>query len=93
MVITSPRCVQGIIKCLINSKLDGSWSNKPIFVVGEATARLVVKELNLKPIGADSGNAMALIPTILNCKVLLKQTNNNCIFKLLIKCIMFFIFR
>lgn len=89
MVITSPRCVQGIIKCLINSKLDESWSKKPIFVIGEATSRLVIKELNLKPVGADSGNAIALIPTILNCKVLLKQKNNKSIIKFIIS----FIFR
>lgn len=65
MVITSPRCARGIIKCLVDSKLDEDWYKKPIFVVGESTSRLVYRELGLEPIGADSGNAMALIPTIL----------------------------
>jgi len=69
MVITSPRCARGIIKCLADSKLDENWHKKPIFVVGETTSRLVNKEFGLDPIGADSGNAMALIPTILKCTV------------------------
>lgn len=67
MVITSPRCAQGIIKCLSHSKLDESWCKKPIFVVGETTSRIVTKELNFEPVGADSGNAMSLIPIILKC--------------------------
>ncbi|XP_060851560.1 uroporphyrinogen-III synthase-like [Rhopalosiphum padi] len=65
MVITSPRCVRGIVKCLADSKLDENWHKKPMFVVGETTSRLVNKELGFEPIGADSGNAMALIPIIL----------------------------
>ncbi|XP_025194912.1 uroporphyrinogen-III synthase-like [Melanaphis sacchari] len=65
MVITSPRCARGIIKCLANNKLDENWHKKPIFVVGETTSRLVNKELGFEPIGADSGNATALIPIIL----------------------------
>lgn len=67
MVLTSPRCAQGIIKCLNHSKLDENWCKKPIFVVGETTSRIVNKELNIESIGADSGNAMALIPIILKC--------------------------
>jgi len=67
MVITSPRCAQGIIKCLVDSKLDDNWCKKPIFVVGETTSRLVTEKLKLQSIGADSGNSMALIPTILKC--------------------------
>lgn len=79
MVITSPRCAQAVIKCLADSKIDENWLKKPVFVVGEATSRLIVKELDLKPIGADSGNAMTLIPTILKCNVLLliKRKNNQ----------------
>lgn len=73
MVITSPRCAQGVIKCLANSKLDENWNKKHVFVVGETTSRLVNKELGLEPIGANSGNAMALIPTILKCTVLEKN--------------------
>jgi len=73
MVITSPRCAQGVIKCLGDDKLDENWCKKPIFVVGETTSRIITKELNLEPIGADSGNAMALIPIILKCKVLLEK--------------------
>jgi len=69
MVITSPRCAQGVIKCLGNSKLDENWCKKFIFVVGETTSRIVKKELNLESIGADSGNAMALIPIILKCMI------------------------
>ncbi|XP_027842718.1 uroporphyrinogen-III synthase-like isoform X1 [Aphis gossypii] len=65
MVITSPRCARGVIKCLADSRLDENWLKKPIFVVGETTSRLVNKELGFEPIGADSGNAMALIPIIL----------------------------
>ncbi|XP_022164048.1 uroporphyrinogen-III synthase-like [Myzus persicae] len=65
MVITSPRCARGVIKSLAGVKLDENWQKKPIFVVGETTARLINKELSLEPIGADSGNATALIPTIL----------------------------
>jgi len=65
MVITSPRCAQGIIKCLVDSKLDDNWCKKPIFVVGETTSRLISEKLKLQSIGADSGNSMALIPTIL----------------------------
>lgn len=65
MVITSPRCARGVIKCLADGKLDENWLKKPIFVVGETTSRLVNKELGFEPIGADSGNAMALIPIIL----------------------------
>ncbi|XP_050437494.1 uroporphyrinogen-III synthase-like [Adelges cooleyi] len=65
LVLTSPRCVRGVLKCLDNSKLNNNWHNKPIFVVGEATARLVTKELNQKPIGANTGNATALVPIIL----------------------------
>lgn len=67
MVITSPRCARGIIKCLADDNLNENWHEKPIFVVGEATSRLVTKELNLEPIGAESGNAMNLIPIILKC--------------------------
>lgn len=69
MVITSPRCARGVIKCLVDSKRD-DWRKKPIFVVGESTSRLITKELNFEPIGADSGNAMALIPIVLKCIVL-----------------------
>jgi len=58
------------MKSLVDCKLDNDWREKPVFVVGEATSRLVIKELNLNPIGADSGNALSLIPTILKCKVL-----------------------
>ncbi|VVC45789.1 Hypothetical protein CINCED_3A002275 [Cinara cedri] len=65
MVITSPRCARGVIKCLGGFKVDEKWCNKPIFVVGEATSRLITNELGLKPIGAETGNAMALIPIIL----------------------------
>lgn len=75
MVITSPRCARGVIMCLANSKLDENWRKKPIFVVGETTSRLVMKELFLESVGANSGNAMALIPIILECKVLLKLWN------------------
>lgn len=75
MVITSPRCARGVIKCLADSKLDENWFKKPIFVVGETTSRLVNKELGFEPIGADSGNAMALIPIILKCTVLKKENN------------------
>lgn len=73
MVITSPRCARGVIKSLAGVKLDENWQKKPIFVVGETTARLINKELSLEPIGADSGNATALIPTILKCIVLEKK--------------------
>lgn len=68
LVVTSPRCVQAVVKSLAGSKLDENWHKKPIFVVGEATSRLIIKEFNVEPIGADSGNAMALIPTILKCR-------------------------
>lgn len=67
MVLTSPRCVRGVIKCLDYDKLDANWCKKPIFVVGETTSRLLTKELNIEPVGAESGNAMALIPIILKC--------------------------
>ncbi|XP_025411566.1 uroporphyrinogen-III synthase-like isoform X2 [Sipha flava] len=65
MVITSPRCARGVIKCLVDGKLDENWRKKPIFVVGETTSRLLTNELDIEPIGANSGNAMALIPIIL----------------------------
>lgn len=67
LVITSPRCARGIIKCLGDNRLDENWHKKPIFVVGEATSRLVAKELNLEPIGSESGHAIKLIPIILKC--------------------------
>lgn len=50
-------------------KLDDNWRKKPIFVVGEATSRLITNELDLKPVGAETGNAMALIPIILKCTI------------------------
>lgn len=77
MVITSPRCARGVIKCLVDGKLDENWRKKPIFVVGETTSRLLTKELNIEPIGANSGNAMALIPIILKCIVLFKNKINT----------------
>lgn len=73
MVITSPRCAQGVIKCLGDFKLDENWRKKPIFVVGEATSRLITNKLNLKPVGAETGNAMALIPIILKCTIFRKK--------------------
>lgn len=75
MVITSPRCARAVIKCLGDDKLDENWRNKPVFVVGETTSRIITKELSLEPIGASSGNAMALIPIILKCTSLLREKN------------------
>lgn len=72
MVITSPRCAQAIIKCLDHSKLNEDWHKKPMFVVGETTSRIVTNELNFETIGADSGNAMSLIPIILKCNFISK---------------------
>ncbi|XP_050533136.1 uroporphyrinogen-III synthase [Daktulosphaira vitifoliae] len=64
LVLTSPRCLRGVMKSLKNDKLDENWHQKPIFVVGETTSRLVVNELNQEPVGAYSGNAMSLIPIL-----------------------------
>lgn len=69
LVLTSPRCLRGVMKSLNNDKLDENWHHKPIFVVGEATSRLVINELNQEPIGACSGNAMSLIPILSKCKL------------------------
>lgn len=73
MVITSPRCAQGIIKSLVDCKLDNSWREKPVFVVGEATSQILIKEFNINPIGADCGNALSLVPIILKCNVILQN--------------------
>ncbi|NWY04423.1 HEM4 synthase, partial [Nothoprocta ornata] len=67
LVFTSPRALEAIKICLKeNSKseawsksLKQSWSTKPVYVVGKATASLV-EEIGLIPQGEKSGNAEKL---------------------------------
>ncbi|XP_026560736.1 uroporphyrinogen-III synthase [Pseudonaja textilis] len=67
LIFTSPRAVEAIKLCLVDSYtkeawknyLKGEWNTKPIYVVGKATAGLVT-EIGLKPQGEDCGNAEKL---------------------------------
>ncbi|KAE9539980.1 hypothetical protein AGLY_005232 [Aphis glycines] len=77
MVITSPRCARGVIKCLADSKLDENWLKKPIFVVGETTSRLVNKELGFEPIGADNELSKPLLAPCGNLNLNILSDNIN----------------
>ena len=68
LVLTSPRAVQAIEAATQRSDWRDthgfSWSQLPSFVVGQATAA-AAKNLDMKSVGQDSGNAEKLVPQIL----------------------------
>ncbi|MBN3298984.1 DHX32 helicase, partial [Amia calva] len=61
LIFTSPRAVEALRRCLegeedwIQTQKD-KWKDKPVYVVGKATAALV-QEVGLVPRGEDTGNA------------------------------------
>ncbi|XP_043087186.1 uroporphyrinogen-III synthase isoform X2 [Puntigrus tetrazona] len=69
LIFTSPRAVEAVQTCLhsLTHKWDAvkdKWNEKSVYVVGKATASLVV-ELGLTAVGEDTGNMSALAPLIL----------------------------
>ncbi|CAL4083635.1 unnamed protein product [Meganyctiphanes norvegica] len=67
LIFTSPRAVEAVGKIYSKIKVEyhHEWSTKKIFVVGEATAAAVSKELKMPTIGQESGNAQQLAPIII----------------------------
>ncbi|XP_007434162.1 uroporphyrinogen-III synthase isoform X2 [Python bivittatus] len=67
LIFTSPRAVEAVRLCLVDSCKKEAWKNylrkewntKSVYVVGKATAGLVT-EIGLKPQGEDCGNAEKL---------------------------------
>lgn len=73
MVMTSQRAVEALELCVANlvsqevwiNELEKLWKEKPIFIVGKATAKAVKDKLGLQCKGDDAGSAEALVPFIL----------------------------
>lgn len=73
MVVTSQRAVEAMELCVANfvshevwrDEVAKLWKEKPIYVVGKATAKAVSEKLGLNSTGDDAGNADALVPFIL----------------------------
>uniref|UniRef100_A0A0P4VYR3 Uroporphyrinogen-III synthase n=1 Tax=Scylla olivacea TaxID=85551 RepID=A0A0P4VYR3_SCYOL len=67
IIFTSQRAVEAVAE--IYGKLEVSihhqWSEKKVFVIGEATQMAVQKLLKLPSIGQESGNAQQLAPIII----------------------------
>lgn len=67
IIFTSQRAVEAVAE--IYSKLSISchhaWSEKKVFVIGEATGRAVQRLLKLSFVGQESGNAQQLAPIII----------------------------
>lgn len=66
LVFVSPRCVQSVVECYKKENIEkkNEWKNRLCFVVGEATARSVSRDLDLSYSGSTSGNMKALLQTI-----------------------------
>ncbi|XP_063592416.1 uroporphyrinogen-III synthase-like [Penaeus indicus] len=67
IIFTSKRAVEAVTEIYKNLSVDchHSWSEKKIFVIGEATGRAVQQHLKLSHIGQESGNALQLAPIIM----------------------------
>lgn len=66
LVITSPRAIDAVKKCLNGSSdILEHWKKKLIFVVGEATGRELLSDLNLSACDVRPGNANALADYII----------------------------
>uniref|UniRef100_A0A8C1JXT1 Uroporphyrinogen-III synthase n=1 Tax=Cyprinus carpio TaxID=7962 RepID=A0A8C1JXT1_CYPCA len=71
LIFSSPRAVEAVKSCLDSQKhrhkwdaVKDKWNEKSVYVVGKATASLVV-DLGLSPLGEDTGTADALAQLIL----------------------------
>lgn len=67
LIFTSPRAVEAVGKIYpkLNVEFHHEWSSRKIFVVGEATAAAVSKDLRIPTFGKESGNAQQLAPIII----------------------------
>lgn len=67
IIFTSQRGVEAVAELYKHLSVDCHhiWSEKKIFVIGEATGRAVQQHLKLKHIGQESGNAQQLAPIII----------------------------
>lgn len=66
IIFTSKRAVEAVTEIYkhLSVECHHSWSEKKIFVIGEATGRAVQQHLKLSHIGQESGNAQQLAPII-----------------------------
>ncbi|KRT83432.1 hypothetical protein AMK59_3563 [Oryctes borbonicus] len=60
IVFSSPRCVNAVKLALDTRHLPVDWKSKSNYVVGEATYKAALKELDLDCLGRDTGNADVL---------------------------------
>lgn len=65
IVFSSPRCVNAVKLALTNESLRNDWNIKDNYVVGEATHKAALEELNLNCLGKDTGNANILSQVML----------------------------
>lgn len=67
IIFTSQRAVEAVaeIYLMLIAGIHHQWSEKKIFVIGEATKMAVQKHLKLPCIGQESGNAQQLAPIII----------------------------
>ncbi|XP_071525943.1 uroporphyrinogen-III synthase-like [Panulirus ornatus] len=67
IIFTSQRAVEAVAEIYSKLSIDchHAWSEKKVFVIGEATGRAVQRLLKLSYIGQESGNAQQLAPIII----------------------------
>lgn len=68
LILSSPRCVQGVCLASNNSNIMEKWRTKDNFAVGEATYRDAMEKLSLECLGREAGNALNLSKIILENK-------------------------